>query len=88
MKEIKPTIRVVSKILGYRVSGWNDKRKSYNRIKLDKRLSYNEMSVLESELVFRFPQYEFAIGDVRWESYQLGGPRFVTTVSAIKFWKK
>lgn len=78
------TKRVISKILGRRIDGWNDKRKSHNRIKLTERLSYNEMSKLESDLTYMYPEFRFAFGDVRWKSTWPGPARIVT---AITFWK-
>lgn len=77
------TKSVVSKILGRRVGGWNDKRSNTNRLKLSEVLTYKEMSVLEAELTFMFPGYRFAIGNICWRP-QLRG-RVMTT--AITFWK-
>lgn len=77
------TKRAVSKILGRRVEGWNDKRSNTNRIKLTEVLSYKEMSILESELTFMFPGYKFAIGNICWRP-QMGGRRMST---AITYWK-
>jgi len=77
------TKRVISKILGRRVEGWNDKSKLTNRIKLTEVLTYREMSMLESELTFMFPEYRFAIGNICWRPQQRG--RVMTT--AITFWK-
>lgn len=82
-KRTKITKRVISKILGRRVEGWNDKSKLTNRIKLTEVLTYREMSRLESELTFMFPEYRFAIGNICWRP-QLRG-RVMTT--AITFWK-
>jgi hypothetical protein len=83
LKESKPTKRDISKILSRRITGWNDKRLTYNRIKLTTRLSYDEMSDLEANLTSMFPDYTFCIGNVRWEE-QKSAPRVVT---AISFWK-
>lgn len=77
------TKRVISKILGRRVEGWNDKSSMTNRIKLTEVLTYREMSMLESELTFMFPEYRFAIGNICWRPQMRG--RIVTT--AITFWK-
>lgn len=77
------TKRVISKILGRRVEGWNDKSKMTNRIKLTEVLSYREMSMLESELTYMFPEYRFAIGNICWRP-QMGYRRMAT---AITFWK-
>lgn len=77
------TKRAVSKILGRRVGGWNDKRSNTNRLKLSEVLTYKEMSVLEAELTFMFPGYRFAIGNICWRPQMRG--RVMTT--AITFWK-
>jgi hypothetical protein len=77
------TKRVIAKILGRRVEGWNDKSKLTNRIKLTEVLTYREMSMLESELTFMFPEYRFAIGNICWRPQQRG--RVMAT--AITFWK-
>lgn len=82
-KRTKITKRVISKILGRRVEGWNDKRSNTSRIKLTEVLTYREMSRLEAELTFMFPEYRFAIGNICWRP-QLRG-RVMTT--AITFWK-
>lgn len=82
-KRTKITKRVISKILGRRVEGWNDKSKLTNRIKLTEVLTYREMSRLEAELTFMFPEYRFAIGNICWRPQQRG--RVMTT--AITFWK-
>jgi hypothetical protein len=83
MKEKKPTKRDISKILMRRVEGYNDKRKGHNRIKLTEQLTYREMSTLESELSHCFPEYRFAIGDIRW----CIPSQPVQIVTAIRFWK-
>lgn len=85
MKEVKPTRRDVSKILGRRVDGWNDKRRFYNRIKLTERLAYDEMQELETALDRQFPGYRFAIGNVIWYGERSLGP---VSVTAINFWKQ
>ena len=77
------TKRVISKILSRRVEGWNDKSKMTNRIKLTEVLTYREMSLLEAELTFMFPEYRFAIGNICWRP-NFGGRRMAT---AITFWK-
>jgi hypothetical protein len=77
------TKRHISKILGRRIGGWNDKSARTNRIKLTEVLTYREMSMLESELTFMFPEYRFAIGNICWRPQM--GYRVVTT--AITFWK-
>jgi hypothetical protein len=77
------TKRVISKILGRRVEGWNDKSKMTNRIKLTEVLTYREMSMLDSELTFMFPEYRFAIGNICWRP-QLRGRVIATTIT---FWK-
>lgn len=82
-KPTKITKRVISKILGRQVAGWNDKSKLTNRIKLTEVLSYREMSMLESELTFMFPEYRFAIGNICWRPQQ----RFMRMSTAITFWK-
>lgn len=83
MKTIKPTKRDIAKILGRRVEGWNDKNKHTNRIKLTEVLTYREMSMLESELTFMFPEYRFAIGNICWRPLQ----RYRRIATAITFWK-
>ena len=45
------TKKVVSKILGRRIEGWNDKRSNTNRIKLTEKLTFDEMSLLEDNLL-------------------------------------
>ena len=85
MKEVKPTRRDVSKILGRRVDGWNDKRRFYNRIKLTERLAYDEMQELETQLDRQFPGYRFAIGNVIWYGERSLGP---VSVTAINYWKQ
>ena len=82
-KRTPVTKRHISKILGRPIGGWNDKSARTNRIKLTEVLTYREMSMLESELTFMFPEYRFAIGNICWRP-QLRG-RVVTT--AITFWK-
>jgi len=82
-KRASITKRVISKILGRRVEGWNDKSKMTNRIKLTEVLTYREMSMLESELTFMFPEYRFVIGNICWRSQQ----RCCRTATAITFWK-
>jgi hypothetical protein len=77
----KITKRVISKILGRRVEGWNDKNEDTNRIKLTDTLTYREMSLLESELTYMFPEYRFAIGNICWRG------RCNNIVTAITFWK-
>lgn len=77
----KITKRVISKILGRRVEGWNDKNEDTNRIKLTDTLTYREMSLLESELTYMFPEYRFAIGNICWRG------RSNSIVTAITFWK-
>lgn len=77
------TKRVIAKIIGRRVEGWNDKSKNTNRIKLTEVLSYREMSLLESELTFMFPGYKFAIGNICWRPQQ----RYRRMATAITFWK-
>lgn len=79
----KITKRVISKILGRRIEGWNDKNKNTNRIKLIEQLTYREMSLLESELTYLFPEYRFAIGNICWRSVD----RCNDIVTAITFWK-
>lgn len=82
-KRTKITKRVISKILGRRVEGWNDKSKMTNRIKLTEVLTYSEMSLLEAGLTSMFPGYRFAIGNICWRP-NFGGRRVAT---AITFWK-
>jgi hypothetical protein len=82
-KRTKITKRVISKILGRRVEGWNDKTMYTNRIKLTEVLTYREMSMLESELTFMFPEYRFAIGNICWRPQQ----RYRRIATAITFWK-
>lgn len=77
------TKRTISKILGRQVGGWNDKSSMTNRIKLTEVLTYKEMSMLESELTFMYPEYRFAIGNICWRPQQRG--RVIAT--AITFWK-
>ena len=77
------TKRTISKILGRRVEGWNDKSKMTNRIKLTEVLTYKEMSKLESELTFMYPEYRFAIGNICWRPQQ----RYRVIATAITFWK-
>jgi hypothetical protein len=84
MTDKKPTKRDISKILGRRVGGWNDKRKDHNRIKLTEQLTFNEMNKLDIELITMFPNFSFAIGDVLWKVT----PRSKHIVTAIRFWKK
>ena len=79
----KITKHVISKILGRKVEGWNDKSKLTNRIKLTEVLTYREMSKLESELTFMFPEYRFAIGNICWRPQQRGR----VIVTAVTFWK-
>ena len=77
------TKKVVSKILGRRIEGWNDKRSNTNRIKLTEKLTFDEMSLLEDNLLKMFPGYRFAIGNICWRP-QMGRRRMTT---AITFWK-
>lgn len=79
----KITKRVISKILGRRVEGWNDKNESTNRIKLTERLTYREMSQLESELTYSYPEYRFAIGNICWRAQG----QYKRIATAITFWK-
>lgn len=83
MKDKKPTKRDISKILSRRVSGWNDKRLDYNRIKLCERLKQWEITLLEDQLKEQFPNYSFCVGNVRWV-YQ---GCMTQVVTAITFWK-
>lgn len=80
----KPTKRDISKILNRPINGWNDKRKSHNRIKITEQLTFNEMRNLENELIFMFPDYRFVVGDVLWQSY----PNCKRATTAIRYWKK
>ena len=86
MKEVKPTKRDVSKLLGRKVKGWNDKRKKHNRIKLTERLTLSEVQKLHDDLVFKFPDYQFLVSDVRWlSSYWCGEQSLIVT--AVSYWK-
>lgn len=83
MKEHKPSRRDITKILGQQFSGWNDKRATFNRIKLTVSLSHSEQRKLAAGLSEKYPEYRFAIGDIRWKS-----PNFpASIVTAITFWK-
>lgn len=85
--KVKPTIitlKTICDILGYRVEGWNDKKTNHNRIKLTEKISYSDMERLENELVSRFPEYMFAVGNVRWVGQML----YPSIATAITFWKK
>jgi|688.fasta_scaffold326238_4 hypothetical protein len=84
MKEHKPTIKDVKDILRKQVSGWNDKRKSYSRIKLTEQLSNADQRKLLSELRRRFDAYKFTVGNIRWQSCY---SRSDYIVGAITFWK-
>ena len=83
MTDKKPTKRDISKILGRRVSGWNDKRVDHNRIKLTEQLTFKEMNKLEIELITMFPNFSFVIGDVLWRPER--GNKLAVT--AVRFWK-
>ena len=85
MKEVKPTKRDVAKILGRRIDGWNDKRNTYNRIKITERLTCDEIQTLERELKERFPGFDFMVSNVRWQSTWASVP---VIVGAIYFNKK
>lgn len=82
-KRTKITKRVISKILGRRVEGWNDKTMYTNRIKLTEKLTYSEMFMLEDHLNHMFPEYKFAIGNICWRPQQ----RYRRIATAITFWK-
>ena len=84
MKEIKPTIRHISKILKKQVGGWNDKRANYNRIKLTVPLSLLEQSELLCGLKELFPTYQFACGNIHWMSSHFLNPHVVFT---LRYWK-
>jgi len=84
MKEHKPTIKDVKEILRKEVGGWNDKRKSYSRIKLTEQLSNADQRKLLSELRRRFDDYKFTVGNIRWQSSYFTVPHIV---GAITFWK-
>lgn len=75
---MKPTRKHIHKILERRMMGFNDKRKTYNRIKLTEKLSYDEQEYLYTELVGMFPKYRFCVGNIicGWMN---------TVVTAIKF---
>ena len=83
MKEPKPNKRDIQKILGLRINGWNDKRSTFNRIKLTESLSHLEQRKLAAGLSEQYPNYRFAIGDIRWKPN--GAPALIVT--AITFWK-
>lgn len=84
MKEHKPTIKDVKDILGKQVAGWNDKRKSYSRIKLTEELTFTDQRILLSGLRERFDGYKFTVGNIRWQSSMWGHTQIV---GAITFWK-
>jgi len=71
MSKIKITKTTISKILDRKVSGWNDKRMNFNRIKLTQRLSDSERLYLENDLRCRFPEYNVNVIDVRWNYYRI-----------------
>ncbi len=87
MKEVKPTKRDVAKILGRRIDGWNDKRNTYNRIKITERLTIDEIDSLEKELAVRFPGFDFLVTNVRWQSSWAPNPVIVTAVYYNKKYK-
>lgn len=84
MKEHKPTIRDVSKILGKQVSGWNDKRSDYSRIKLTCKLDFADQYTLLCGLRDKFANYKFTVGNIRWNSWSFENAQIV---GAITFWK-
>ena len=84
MKEHKPTIRDVKNILGKQVSGWNDKRSDYSRIKLTRSLGIAEQYTLLSGLRDKFANYKFTVSNIRWKSSQF---QHAQIVGAITFWK-
>jgi hypothetical protein len=83
MKEHKPSRRDITKILGQQINGWNDKRKTFSRIKLTESLSHSEQRKLAAGLSEKYPNYRFAIGDIRWKPAD--DPAIIVT--AITFWK-
>lgn len=83
MKEHKPSRRDITKILGQQIKGWNDKRSTFNRIKLTESLSHSDQRKLAAGLSEKYPEYRFAIGDIRWKPEKY--PAMIVT--AITFWK-
>lgn len=80
----KPSRRAVSKILGYVVDGYNDKRKNFNRIKFMRKLTFVEQAKLMKELPAMFEDYQFEFANFIWRTpsvrYYDGGGLEVTTI--------
>lgn len=76
----KPSQRDVTRILGYSIKGWNDKRKSFNRIKFIRALTDSEQTKLVNGLTSKFPEYGFSFTKYVWNSPMFSEPRNVTAV--------
>lgn len=85
MTKLKPTRRDVIDILGEHFDGWNDKRPTFNRIKLNRKVSESGKALLDKELRARFPDYAFIVRDVVWDCINWNR-QFVVT--AIYFWDR
>jgi len=93
---MKPTIKNIREIVNLSsIQYYNDKRSNFNRIKLNERLSYEEMALLDRKLSEKFPNYSFAIGNIATKTdyrpptlseKKLVGPSDNRIVTAIKFW--
>ena len=82
MKQSKPTIRDIKSILNIKnIGGYNDKRRNGGRIKLIGTISHSNQQKLETELAIRYPDYQFACGNII--SKPSWGSNFVAT--AIHF---
>ncbi len=61
MKKPSPNRRIINKILGCYVHGWNDQRSDHNRIKLVKALSNTEERKLQMKLTEMFPDFRIEV---------------------------